>query len=165
MYISYVKIEPNNFIGEGITWSFSASDDSSNNWRWCQQSSFSCSDKVFFNPNNSITVVNSGLNEIGIYTCELKSLAGKVSKSKTTYFPELSTAADSKNQYYVEGDNFLFDCELEVITLYKCIKNYIKCKYKNIKKRREISIQHYIHRFIQFSKRIQQLPGLKMALC
>ena len=115
MYISYVKIEPNNFVGEGITWSFSG--DEENSWRWCQGSFSSCSERVTINPNNSITLIDSEFKDIGIYTCEIRSLAGRVSKSKTTYFPDLNAEShtESNHEYYEEGKNVLLDCTFEVI--------------------------------------------------
>ena len=115
MYISYVKIEPNNFVGEGITWSFSG--DEENSWRWCQRSSSSCSERVTINSDNSITLIDSEFKDIGIYTCEIRSLAGRVSKSKTTYFPDLKAEshAESNHEYYEEGKNVLLDCIFEVI--------------------------------------------------
>ena len=116
MYISHVKIEPNNFIGEGISWSFS-SEDPSNTWRWCQRSS-SCSERISINPDNSLTIVDSRFNDVGIYTCEIKSLAGKLSISKTTYLPEMkAAAAELKHEYYEEGKDILLDCEFEVNVL------------------------------------------------
>ena len=115
MYISYVKIEPNNFVGEGITWSFSG--DEENSWRWCQRSSSLCSERVTIKPDNSITLIDSEFKDIGIYTCEIRSLAGRVSKSKTTYFPDLNdeSHAESNHEYYEEGKNVLLDCTFEVI--------------------------------------------------
>ena len=121
MYISHVKIEPNNFIGEGISWSFS-SEDSSNTWRWCQRSS-SCSERISVNPNNSLTIVDSKFKDIGIFTCEVKSLAGKLSTSSTTYFPEMKVrTAELKHEYYEEGKDILLDCEFEVNILEMILK-------------------------------------------
>ena len=122
MYISHVKIEPNNFIGEGISWSFS-SEDPSNTWRWCQRSS-SCSERISINPDNSLTIVDSRFNDVGIYTCEIKSLAGKSSTSSTTYFPELKAGtAELKHEYYEEGKDIWLDCEFEVNILKKTLKS------------------------------------------
>ena len=130
MYISYVKIEPNNFVGEGITWSFSG--DEENSWRWCQRSSSLCSERVTIKPDNSITLIDSELKDIGIYTCEIRSLAGRVSKSKTTYFPDLNdeSHSESNHEYYEEGKNVLLDCTFEVILpsnikAQKFLKNFI----------------------------------------
>ena len=119
MYIHcslYIKIQPENLGEEGVSWIFSQDGRTKNKLK-CNQTFPDCGQNTHFNKDYSITITEPDFENVGIYTCRVRSVAGRESTTNTNYFPELIEHNVTGNQYFVEGRKFEFGCTFEVIVL------------------------------------------------
>ena len=114
MYIHCFKIQSENLGEEGVSWIFSH-DGRQKKTLKCNQTFPDCGHNTIFNKDYSLTIINPDLENVGIYTCKVRSVAGRESTTKTNYFPELIPHKVTGNQYFVEKSNIEFDCKFEVI--------------------------------------------------